>query len=157
MLDDPNNDPSSGSDSSSPLLNNTDKTIDLMMGITLQAPPPILSDDPIKDFNALESMSRDIFEQDEHPSITSDVQAPSIAWLPAARSETGTDPAQPWKDVQSTWASPKLPRGAIDAAVSAWADAFGYAGLSAEAPVRAATLAGVEVDYMAAPFISVAA
>ncbi|KAJ5675307.1 transcriptional activator srcap [Penicillium maclennaniae] len=156
-LHDPKNDPSSGSDSSSPILNNTDKTIDLMMGLTLQAPPPTLSDDSIKDFNALESMSRDVFEEDEHPNVPSNVQTPSTAWLPAARSGTGSDPAQPWKDVQGTWASPKLSRVAIDSAVSAWANAFGYGSMSAAAPPRASTLADVEVDYMTAPFVSVAA
>ena len=146
----------------------------MLMGLTIKAPPPVLSPDLIQPFNALEAMSENVFtdldekthqtanDANEHdgwsPSIpTTTTPAPSVAWLPAARMNSSTDAAAQWEAVSTAWQAPTL--GATNVAktaLSAWQAAFGWAPLKVAAPSRCAQASEMELDYLAAPMLTAA-
>jgi hypothetical protein len=81
-------------------------TVDLIMGITLTAPPPALSNDLIKAFDAKDASAQDVFTDQDHfePTIA---PAPAFAqpnWNPSAHpAGVGDDDATLWTQAQTAW------------------------------------------------------
>ena len=140
-------------------------TVDLIMGITLAAPPPVLSSDLIKPFDAKDASAQDVFtDQDKfEPSI---VPIPVFAqpdWNPAPHPTgvSGDDKAL-WSKAQKAWqngedlgvgASAGKVWGLKDVA-EFWKGAILWKkGASPEFPTS--FVHDIESYYMSAPFISV--
>jgi hypothetical protein len=85
----------------------TTPTVDLAMGVTIGAPLPSLSHDPINfAFNALDAMRANVFgtpgegEPDNDPIIPTPLPT-QTSWLP--RPVEHPDKAQGWTEVQDLW------------------------------------------------------
>jgi hypothetical protein len=55
-----------------------DLTVDLIMGITFSAPPPILSHDLIVTFIAKDAMAQDVFTEEDHTNGLSPSLLPKL-------------------------------------------------------------------------------
>lgn len=83
------------------------------MGLTLTAPPPILSKDLILPFNAKDAMAQDVFTDQDHTAGLSPLVEPKPVfakpdWNPVGHA-TGVqdDDESLWTSAQSSWQNPQ--------------------------------------------------
>lgn len=118
-----------------------------MMGVTISAPDPVLSDDKIPKFNAAAAMAEDVFPPPEpsklFPDSTTEAKA---SWLPL---KPGPNP---WADASSAWANPKMGAASQQNTVDLWTSAFFWEKLSGSVPPI--LLKDFNDLYLAAPLLS---
>jgi hypothetical protein len=125
--DNPQDDPSGGNNNVSTLLNSADTSVPLMMGVTLTAPPPILSPDKLPAFEIADASllnlpaKKNFPEEEEAHSEFSPVE-PIVGPEPY--------PEKPQYDaVYAAWTVPTWSTGTPGATttfVQKWAKAFGW-------------------------------
>ncbi|KAF5635839.1 hypothetical protein F52700_5151 [Fusarium sp. NRRL 52700] len=106
------------------LLDNTSGSLKLMMGVLMQGPPAIISEDTLKAFNILDQGERVL--KAEKPF--SETESPEEDWNPSKPK----DGAEQWNDVHSKWSSPKWNEDADGRSdvqqtfVDSWFETFGW-------------------------------
>jgi hypothetical protein len=133
------------------------------MGITLTAPPPYLSNDPILPFDAHAAMSEAVFTCAETPSLPSSIVPTNPNYNPAPLADT--DKAAPWKALRQVWDQPihtvSAGQNLMEVVATTWAAAFGWDAKALDGVGTPKLLidgnggnGGLEVEYMACPFIA---
>jgi hypothetical protein len=141
-----------------------DLTVELIMGLTLTAPPPILSKDPIVPFNAKDANSQDVFtDQDPvHPFLDPKPIFAQDDWNPQARPVgVGDDDEELWIQAQSAWKNPTDlgtastgKQWGLTDVVGMWGDAMGWKeGVDAFFP--SVFVDAIEIYDMSAPFVGI--
>jgi hypothetical protein len=138
------------------LHSNDSATVDLVMGVSVTAPPPHNPADPIQPFDVLAAMSEDVFTEEDHytPKLPSSLATSLTKWAPEPLVDTTDDPAAPWQAVQKAWANPVDAVEGYDlaTAVTAWAETLGWF-TTPVGKLPTQLVAGIEQYYMSAPFI----
>ena len=144
----------------------TDLTIDLVMGITFSAPPPVLSHDLILPFNAKDAMAQDVFTEEDHakglnPSLLPEPVYTSAAWNPAPHPPVPDTDEKLWADARTAWENPEFlveGRGGkvwgLKDVVGMWGNAMHWKDLP-DAEMPSVLVDGLEGYYMSAPFVGV--
>jgi hypothetical protein len=137
-----------GNNIPSPFHSKDSATADLMTGVSVAAPPPYISADPIQPFDALAAMSEDVYTEEDHytPELPSSLTSCLTKWAPEPLADTEDNLAAPWKAVPKAWANP------VDA-VAAWARTLSWF-TTPVGKLPTQLVAGIEQYYMSAPFMS---
>lgn len=142
---------------------NNGLTVDLIMGITLTAPPPLLSADLIKPFDAKDAMAQDIFTDTDHENGLNPALVPKPVfaqpdWNPIARLGADTDEIR-WTTAQTAWRSPDdLGAGlngktwGLSDVASMWGGAMQWKE-SVAATFPTTLVDEIETYYVSAPFV----
>lgn len=143
------------------LKHDDDLTIDLMMGVTFSAPPPFLSLDLVKAFEAAQAMAKDVFAQDDlfHPKLPlTPLPVAAGPWRPEPL-EIATDrPAKPWEKARDVWSTSNTGDADIKTLVDACASAFGWTlDLSPAAKIPKLLIDTLETEYLQPPLIGIEA
>lgn len=133
-----------------------DITIELMMGVTVTAPPPYISKDPLPPFDALAAMSESIYPSEDHftPELPSSLTPSAAKWAPEVLADTNGHPEAPWTAVRDAWGHPVDAADGYDlaTAVVAWAKALTWLAVPAgKPPIQ--LLVDIEKYYLSAPFV----
>lgn len=150
FIDDPGEDPSKPSSNVSGLLNGDNVAISLIMGVVISAPDPILSDDVIPKFNAVQEASENVFPENEEKYFPT-VESSNGDWLPLK----GSGDTQ-WAEVKAAWLSPKMGKASPKNTVDLWSKVFAWSPtetLSGSAPTN--LLQNFGDLYLEAPLLSV--
>jgi hypothetical protein len=127
-----------------------------MMGVSVTAPPPYISADPIQPFDALAAMSEDVYtDADKYiPTLPSFLTPSATEWTPEPLANTNTDPAAPWTTAQRAWENPIDAVDGYDlpTAVMAWAKALRWPAIPV-GKIPKTLVDGIEQYYLSAPFI----
>jgi hypothetical protein len=135
------------------------------MGITLTAPPPILSNDLIKPFDAKDAMAQDIFTDQDHNNGLNPLLLPMPVfaqpdWNPVAHPAGIADTDESlWKTAQTAWQKPQdlgaglngKTWGLTDVA-NMWQSAMQWKG-SVTPAFPTSFVNEIETYYMSAPFV----
>ncbi|KLO97396.1 uncharacterized protein LW93_3374 [Fusarium fujikuroi] len=136
------------------LLDNNSGSLKLMMGVLMQGPPAIMSEDTLKAFNILAQGERVLKAKKPFP----ETELPEDAWDPSKPK----DGAEQWKDVHNNWSSPEW-SGIADGGsevqqtfVDSWFEIFGW-GKALSGLGKLPKLLGERFDdlYVEAPLITV--
>ncbi|QGI71151.1 hypothetical protein CEK26_003488 [Fusarium fujikuroi] len=136
------------------LLDNNSGSLKLMMGVLMQGPPAIMSEDTLKAFNILAQGERVLKAKKPFP----ETELPEDAWDPSKPK----DGAEQWKDVHNNWSSPEW-SGNTDGGsevqqtfVDSWFEIFGW-GKALSGLGKLPKLLGERFDdlYVEAPLITV--
>ncbi|CVL11755.1 hypothetical protein FPRO06_13055 [Fusarium proliferatum] len=106
------------------LLDNNSGSLKLMMGVIMQGPPAIMSEDTLKAFNILAQGERVLKAEKPFP----DTESPEDTWDP---SKPKDGPNQ-WKEVHNMWSSPEWNEGGDGGGdvqqtfVDSWFETFGW-------------------------------
>jgi hypothetical protein len=147
---------SANSDVKSLLRNDNAITVEHMMGVTVTAPEPYISADPLQPFDALAAMSVDVYADEDlyKPTLPSFVTASNLQWAPGPLADDANKKTAPWDAVKKAWQDPidVIDDSDVSVAVSAWAKALGW---STVPPSQLPTqlLLDLETLYLDAPFV----
>ena len=130
----------------------------LIMAVTMTAPPPTISPDPLQPFDAIAAMSEDVYTDEDFtdrppPALPATLTSSVDTWNPIPLANTHTNPTLPWATVKAAWESP-ADEGLgynVVAAVAAWANAMQWAQVP-NAGIPMQLVVGIEDFYMSAPF-----
>ncbi|KAG5754239.1 hypothetical protein H9Q70_003116 [Fusarium xylarioides] len=106
------------------LLDNNSDSLKLMMGVLMQGPPAIMSEDTLKAFNILAQGERVLKAEKPFP----ETESPEDDWNPSKPK----DGAEQWNDVHNKWSSPEWnedgDRGGDvqQSFVDSWFETFGW-------------------------------
>lgn len=140
-------------------------TVDLIMGLTLTSPPPILSKDLILPFDAKDAMAQDVFTDQDHAAGLNPLLEPKPVhtasdWNPVAHPTGVQDTDESlWTSAQSSWQNPQDLGAGLQG--KTWgltdvADMWKRAMMWKGAPVPAFPISfvnDIETYYMSAPFV----
>ena len=145
---------------------NAGLTVDLIMGITFSAPPPVLSHALMLPFNAKDAMAQDVFTEEDHknglnPSLLPELVYTSAAWNPAPHQDVPDTDDTLWADARTAWEkSDFLVEGqggkvwGLKDVVGMWGNAMQWKDLP-DADMPNVLVDGLEGYCMSAPFIRV--
>lgn len=118
-----------------------------MMGVIIRAPDPVLSNDVIPKFNAVDAMSEEIFPQGEEKIFPPNA-ASSDNWLPLKAAQG----SEQWSNVKTAWQAPKTnPQKTVDL----WTNAFSW-DTKLDGSLPPILLKKFDELYLAAPLLCVA-
>ncbi|EXK24695.1 hypothetical protein FOMG_18591 [Fusarium oxysporum f. sp. melonis 26406] len=133
------------------LLDNNSASLKLMMGVLMEGPPAIMSEDTLKAFNILAQGERVLKAKKPFP----ETESPEDDWNPGKHK----DGAEQWNDVHNTWSSPEWNEGRGDAQqtfVDSWSENFGWGKALSEVAKLPKLLGERFADlYVEAPLITI--
>ncbi|KAM5366103.1 hypothetical protein ACJA88_012117 [Fusarium oxysporum] len=133
------------------LLDNNSASLKLMMGVLMEGPPAIMSEDTLKAFNILAQGERVLKAKKPFP----ETESPKDDWNPGKTK----DGAEQWNDVHNKWSSPEWNEGRGDVQqtfVDSWSENFGWGKALSEVAKLPKLLGERFADlYVEAPLITI--
>lgn len=130
-----------------------------MMGVTVSAPPPFLSLDLVKPFEAARAMAKDVFVDADpfHPELPlTPLPVAAGPWRPAPLDIVADMPAKPWENARDVWSTPTTGDEDIKTLVDACMGAFGWTlDLSPAAHIPQLLIDALETEYLQPPLIGI--
>lgn len=149
ITDDASSDPQASANNNDvkSLLTSNDVSVPLMMGLTITAPPAILSDDKLAKFNISDRSMLILPAEKPFP----DNKPEDDNWLPAH----SNDGEKQWDDVLEVWTHPLWGVTAQQVFVDTWIDKFRWKTKTLDAKLPELLGRNFKSLYMVAPMISV--
>lgn len=129
------------------------------MGVTLSAPPPFLSLDLVKPFEAAQAMAKDVFAEDDpfHPELPlTPLPVAAGPWRPEPLEIAADKPAKSWEKARDVWSTSSTGDADIGTLVDACVSAFGWTlDLSPAAHIPQLLIDTLETEYLQPPLIGI--